>query len=93
MVIVNEMSLPCVNNGVEGGVEVSEPEEEAEDMVIDAVVTERTDHGHHKEREPTHYKGSCYDSKCFCCFLFSFLLQGYMSFCLFFLWKGVKVKV
>ena len=80
----------CVDDGIEGGVEVSEPEEEAEDMVIDTVVTDGTDKSQNKEREPTNNEGSGDDSQRFRCLLFSFFLQRNMFFGLLFLWIGVK---
>ena len=64
----------CVYDGVEGGVEVSEPEEEAEDMVIDAVIADRTDESHHEERKPTHYEGPGNDGQGFGCFFLPFFL-------------------
>lgn len=74
-----------VYDGVESGVEVAQPEEEAEDPIIDAVVTDGTDHRHHKEREPTHDKSAGHDGERFCCFFLSFFLQGNVFFSFLFL--------
>ena len=64
-----------VDDGVEGGVEVAEPEEEAEDMVIDAVIADWTKERHHEERKPTNNKGAGNDCQGFCCLLFPFFLE------------------
>ena len=68
----------CVYDGVEGGVEVSEPEEEAEDMVIDAVIADGTKKGQHEKRKPTYNKGAGDYCQGFCRLLFPFLLQRNM---------------
>ena len=74
-----------VYDGVEGGVEVSEPEEEAEDMIIDAVIADGTEERHHEERKPTYNKGAGDDCQGFCCLLFPFFLERNMFLGLLFL--------
>ena len=74
-----------VDDGVEGGVEVSQPEEEAEDMIINAVITDWTDQSQDEEREPADDKSPGDDGECFCCLFFSFLLQRNMFFSFLFL--------
>ena len=64
-----------VDDGVEGGVEVSEPEEEAEDMIIDAVIADGTDESHHEERKPAYNEGAGNDCQGFCCLLLPFFLE------------------
>ena len=74
-----------VDDGVQCGVEVSEPEEEAEDMIIDAVFADGTEESQHEERKPTHYKGPGDDGQGFCCLLFPFFLERNMFLGLLFL--------
>ena len=64
-----------VDDGVEGRVEVSEPQEEAEDMIIDAVIADGTEESQHEERKPTYNKGAGDDSQGFCCLLLPFFLE------------------
>ena len=68
----------CVYDGVEGGVEVSEPEEEAEDMVIDAVIADGAEKSQHEKRKPTYNKSAGDDCQGFCRLLLSFFLQRNM---------------
>lgn len=74
-----------VYDGVEGGVEVSEPEEEAEDMIIDAVIADWTEERHHEEGKPTYNEGAGNDCQGFCGLLFPFFLQRNMFLGLLFL--------
>ena len=67
-----------VDDGVEGGVEVSEPQEEAEDMIIDAVIADGTDESHHEERKPAYNEGAGNDCQGFCCLLLPFFLERNM---------------
>ena len=74
-----------VDDGVQRGVEVSEPEEEAEDMFIDAVIADGADQSQHEERKPTHDKGPGNDGQGFCRILFPFFLERDMFLGLLFL--------
>ena len=72
-----------VDNGVEGGVEVAEPEEEAEDPGLDAALAERRDEGHDKEGEPAEDEGPRDDGQGLGCLLLPLGLQGHVLLLLF----------
>merc|ERR1712242_444456 len=54
-------------------------------MVINAVITDWTDQSQDEERQPADDKSPSHDGECFCCLLFSFLLQRNMFFSFLFL--------
>jgi len=56
---------------VESGVEVSEPEEEGDHIVVKvAIGAEGHEQGDDEEREPADDERSCDDGQCFSCFPF-----------------------
>ena len=65
-----------INNWIQRGVEVPQPEEEAHHVRIDAILAQRHHQGEHEEGQPTHDEGPGYYGESLCGFAFSLRLHA-----------------
>ena len=80
-----------VNDRIERGIEVSQPEEKLKDIVVNAAVADRHDEGDDEEWQPAKDESSSDNGQCLCRLLFPLGLQRNML--LLFLPLGAVVVV
>ena len=86
-----------VDYRIKGGIKISQPEEEAEHIIIDTIFTKGVDKRYHKKWKPAYYESSCHYCQRFGRLFFTFCFKWNMFLLLFwfssFFWSGKGSKI